>query len=70
MLRVKLLVCPHHGDEIICVGKIDYIVRIARKHMHRLYLLSAYLKAKHLVCADLSFFDESMTGNYNKEFPL
>ena len=44
MLRVKLLVCPHHGDEIICVGKIDYIVRIARKHMHRLDLLSAYLK--------------------------
>ena len=70
MLGIKLLVCPHDGNKIFGVGQIDDVVRIAGQHMHGLYLFAAYFKAQHLVRADLSFFNESVSRYYNEKFPL
>ena len=37
---VKNLVAVHNSDEIFCVGEIDDVVSVARKHVHCLDLIS------------------------------
>lgn len=55
---IKLLVCPHHGDEILGIGQVDDVVRIPRQHVYCLDLLPADLTAflGNVLAEDLLLF--------------
>ena len=52
MLRIKLLICPHHRHQIFRLRQVDDVMRKARQHLHRLKLLAANLVLTYFVRDD------------------
>ena len=70
MIWIKDLIGPHDGHQILCLTQIDDIMGPSRDHMNCLDLLSADFKFNDVICPNLSFLDQSMSCNDDKELPF
>ena len=70
VVGVKLLVCPHQGNEVFRFGQIDDVVRPARNHMNRLDFFSRNLKSDLFVCVDIALLNQRSARYNNEKLPL
>ena len=70
MIRVKLLVCPHQGDEFLGIGQIDDVVRPAGNHVDGFNFVSRNLKGYFFVGVDIALLNQRATGNNNEKLPF
>ena len=61
MIRVKLLVCPHQGDEILGIRQVDDVVRPAGDHMDGFDFIARNLKRNLFVGVDIALLDQRTT---------
>ena len=67
---IKYLVTGHHRNQILRFAEVNYIVGPARNHVDSFYLVSGNLKLHHLPGVDVTLLNQTVTSNYNKQFPL
>ena len=70
MVRVKLLICPHDRYQVLGIGQVDDVVRVAGEHMNGFDLVAADLKFEHLVTADPALLNKSVPRHNNEKFPF
>lgn len=70
--RIKDLVAIHHRDEVLRVGEVDDVVRIAGQHVDALDVVARDLEFDDLPfgVVQVALLDEAVTGDYDKELPL
>ena len=76
MLRIKQFICPHQSHQILCLGKIDDIMRIPGNHMYGFHLFPGDFKAYDrkgvsvFIKTYLPFLNQTMSSNDDEQFPL
>ena len=65
-VRVRLagvedLVAVHHRHQILGVGEVDNVVRVAWQHVDALDVVAAHLELDDLVGAEFALLDEAVT---------
>lgn len=70
--RIKDLIAIHHSDQILGVGEVDDVVRIAREHVDALDIVACDFEFDNLPLGivKVALLDKAMTSNHNKELPL
>ena len=68
--RVEDFVAVHHRHEVLGVGEIDDVVRVAGKHVDRLDVVAGDFELDDLVGAELAFLNQTMPRDHDKELPL
>ena len=72
MRRIKDLVAIHHRDEVLRVGKVDDVVRIARQHVDALDVVARDLEFDDLPfgIVKVALLDEAVATDHDEELPL
>ena len=70
MVRVKGLVCPHDCYQVLGIGQVNDVVRVAGEHVYGLDFVAAHFEFDHFVGADLAFLNQGASAHHDKEFPL
>ena len=70
LLWVKYLVTVHYRHQIFSLGQIDDVMRISGQHVNTLDVITAYLKLYNFIGTNLTFLDQPMSSNHDKELPL
>ena len=70
MIRVKLLVCPHQGNEVLGIGKIDDVVRPAGNHVDGFDFVARNLKGNFFVGVDIAFLNQRSTADNDEKLPF
>ena len=70
MIRVKLFVCPHQGNEVFGVGQVDDVVRPAGDHVDGFDFFAAHLERDLLVRVDIAFLDQRSAADDDEKLPL
>ena len=70
--RIKDLVAIHHRDEILRVGEVDDVVRIARQHVDALDVVARDLELDDLPFGviQVALLDEAVATDHDEELPL
>ena len=69
-MRVEDFVAVHHRHKVLCVGEVDDIVGVSRKHVDALDIVPAYLKFDYLIRINPALLDEAVAADYDEELPL
>ena len=69
-VRIEHLVAVHHCHQILGVAEVDDVVRITRKHVHRLDVVAAHLKLDNFVRAFLALLNQPATFHDDEKFPF
>ena len=72
MRRIKDLVAIHHRDEVLRVGEVDDVVRIAREHVDALDVVARDFKLDDLAfrVVEVALLDEAVATDHDEELPL
>ena len=72
MRGIKDLVAIHHRDEVLRVGEVDDVVRIARQHVDALDVVARDLELDHLPfgVVQVALLDEAVATDHDEELPL
>ena len=64
MRRIKDLVAIHHRDEVLRVGEVDDVVRIARQHVNALDVVARDLEFDYLPfgVVEVALLDEAVAA--------
>ena len=70
--RIKDLVAIHHRDEVLRVGEVDDVVRIAGQHVDALDVVARDLELDDLPfgVVEVALLDEAVATDHDEEFPL
>lgn len=70
MVWVKLLVCPHKGEEVLGVGQVDDVVRPAGDHMDGFNLVAAHLKRYLFIRVDVALLNQRAAADHDEKLPF
>lgn len=72
MRGIKDLVAIHHRDEVLRVGEVDDVVRIARQHVDALDVVARDLELDDLAfgVVQVALLDEAVATDHDEELPL
>ena len=70
LIRIENFVAVHHCHQILGIAEVDDVVRIARKHVHRLDVVAAHLKLNNFVRAFLALLNQPVTFHDDEKFPF
>lgn len=72
MSRIKDLIAIHHRDEVLRVGEVDDVMRIARQHVDALDVVARDLEFNHLPfgVVQVTLLDEAVATDHDEELPL
>lgn len=72
MRGIKDLVAIHHRDEVLRVGEVDDVVRIAREHVDALDIVARDLELDDLAfgVVQVALLDEAVATDHDEELPL
>ncbi len=71
-IGIEDFVTVHHGNQIFRIAQIDDIVRIARKHVDGLNLVTTHLPLQHLAfrVIEVALLNQSVAFHHNKLLEL
>ena len=70
MIRIKLLVCPHQGDEVLGIGQVDDVVSPAGNHVNSFDFVAGNLKGYLFIGVDISLLDQRSSADDDEKLPL
>ena len=70
LLRIEHLIASHDRHQILCVRKIDDVVRPAWDHVNCFDLIPAYFEFNHLSGVNITLLNQAVTVNDNKLLPF
>ena len=72
MRGIKDLVAIHHRDEVLRVGEVDDVVRIAREHVDAFDVVARDLELDDLAfgIVEVALLDETVAADNDEKLPL
>ena len=72
MRRIKDFIAIHHRDEVLRVGEVDDVVRIAGQHVDALDIVTRDFKFNHLALGvvQVALLDEAVATDHDEKLPL